>query len=91
MSEFIIYTSEDGKTKIDLHLKNIFSDDELEENSVIRKFRITAQDGKSYTTNHYNLSRIIAIGYKVNSERAMQFRKWATQTPEEMTKQHNHT
>jgi hypothetical protein len=60
------------------HLKNIFSDAELEEDTVIRKFRITAADGKSYNTQHYNLAAIIAVGYKVNSERAVQFRKWAT-------------
>jgi len=62
---------------INYHLKKIFADRELEENSVIRKFRITATDGKSYTTQHYGLSAIIAVGYKVNSERAVQFRKWA--------------
>ena len=62
---------------INYHLKKIFSDSELEENSVIRNFRITAKDGKSYNTKHYNLSAIIAVGYKVNSERAVQFRKWA--------------
>jgi hypothetical protein len=56
----------------------VFSDCELEEDSVIRKFRITAADGKNYNTRHYNLSAIIAVGYKVNSERAVQFRKWAT-------------
>ncbi len=60
------------------HLKNIFSDNELVEDSVIRKFRITAADGKSYSTKHYSLNAIIAVGYKVNSERAVQFRKWAT-------------
>jgi len=63
---------------INYHLKKIFSDSELEEDSVIRDFRITAQDGKNYTTKHYNLSAIISVGYKVNSERAVQFRKWAT-------------
>ena len=62
---------------INYHLKKIYSDSELEENSVIRNFRITAKDGKSYNTKHYNLSAIIAVGYKVNSERAVQFRKWA--------------
>jgi hypothetical protein len=62
---------------VNYHLKKIFSDSELEEDSVIRKFRITAQDSKNYNTKHYNLSAIIAIGYKVNSERAVQFRKWA--------------
>ena len=63
---------------INYHLKKIFSDSELEEDSVIRNFRITAKDGKNYNTKHYNLSAIIAVGYKVNSERAVQFRKWAT-------------
>jgi hypothetical protein len=67
------------------HLKNIFADSELEEISVIRKFRITAADGKSYNTQHYNLSAIIAVGYKVNSERAVQFRKWATGIIKEYT------
>ncbi len=67
------------------HLKKIFSDSELQEDSVIRKFRITATDGKTYNTNHYNLSAIIAVGYKVNSERAVQFRKWATTIIEEFT------
>jgi hypothetical protein len=70
---------------INYHLKKIFTDSELEENSVIRNFRITAQDGKHYNTNHYNLSAIIAVGYKVNSERAVQFRKWATTIIKEFT------
>lgn len=70
---------------INYHLKKIFSDSELEENSVIRKFRITATDGKNYNTQHYNLSGIIAVGYKVNSERAVQFRKWATGIIKEYT------
>ncbi len=63
---------------VNYHLKKIFNDSELEEKSVIRNFRITAADGKTYNTKHYNLSAIIAVGYKVNSERAVQFRKWAT-------------
>jgi hypothetical protein len=63
---------------INYHLKKVFADSELEEGSVIRKFRVTAADGKSYHTQHYNLAAIIAVGYKVNSERAVQFRKWAT-------------
>jgi hypothetical protein len=70
---------------INYHLKKIFSDSELEEDAVTRNFRITAQDGKSYKTKHYNLSVIIAVGYKVNSERAVQFRKWATQILQEFT------
>lgn len=60
------------------HLKKIFADSELLVDSVIRNFRITAADGKTYNTMHYNLKAIIAVGYKVNSERAVQFRKWAT-------------
>jgi len=70
---------------INYHLKKIFSDSELEEDSVIRNFRITAKDGKNYNTQHYNLSAIIAVGYKVNSERAVQFRKWATGIIKEYT------
>ena len=66
---------DDGYTiTINYHIKKVFSDSELEENSVIRKFRITAADGKSYNTNHYSLEMIIAVGFKVNSERAVQFR-----------------
>jgi len=70
---------------INYHLKKIFSDGELQEDSVIRKFRITAVDGKNYNTKHYKLTAIIAVGYKVNSERAVQFRKWATKIIEEFT------
>lgn len=67
------------------HLQKIFKDNELQEDAVIRKFRITASDGKNYNTQHYNLSAIIAVGYKVNSERAVLFRKWATQIVQEFT------
>lgn len=70
---------------INYHLKKVFADSELQEDSVIRNFRITAADGKSYDTKHYNLSAIIAVGYKVNSERAVQFRKWATGIVESFT------
>ncbi len=70
---------------INYHLKKIFSDSELEEAAVIRNFRITALDDKNYNTYHYNLSAIIAVGYKVNSERAVQFRKWATGIIKEYT------
>ena len=62
------------------HLQNIFKSGELDQNSVIRKFRITASDGKQYMTNFYNLDAIIAIGYRVNSYQATQFRIWATKT-----------
>ena len=67
------------------HLKKIFADSELQEDAVIRKFRITASDGKTYNTLHYSLPAIIAVGYKVNSERAVQFRKWATNVIEQFT------
>jgi hypothetical protein len=60
------------------HLKNIFTTLELTEDSVIRKFRITAADGKNYLTNFYSLDAIIAVGYRVNSFQATQFRIWAT-------------
>lgn len=71
--------------KINYHIKKIFADSELEESSVIRKFRITAHDGKIYNTNHYNLQMVIAIGFKVNSERAVQFRKWVNQIAKDYT------
>lgn len=70
---------------INYHIKKIFSDSELSEDSVTRKFRITADDGKSYNTKHYNLQMIIAVGFKVNSERAVQFRKWVNQIASEYT------
>ena len=60
------------------HLKTLFADNELQENSVIRNFRITAADGKTYDTAHYNLDAILAVGYRVRSQRGVQFRKWAT-------------
>ena len=60
------------------HLQNIFNTHELEANSVIRKFRTTAADGKIYNTQFYNLDAIISVGYRVNSDRATQFRQWAT-------------
>ena len=60
------------------HLNNIFNSRELDKDSVIRKFRNTATDGKEYLTNFYNLDAIISVGYRVNSLRATQFRQWAT-------------
>ena len=70
---------------VNYHLKQIVADGELQADSVIRNFRITAADGKTYDTQHYNLAAIIAVGYKVNSERAVQFRKWATGIIESFT------
>ncbi len=61
------------------HLRNVFAGGELDERAVIRKFRTTAADGKTYQTQHYNLDAIISVGYRVNSVRATQFRQWATQ------------
>ncbi len=60
------------------HIKNIFSEGELQENSVSKKFLRTATDGKKYNTKHYNLDMIISLGYRVNSKVATQFRIWAT-------------
>jgi len=68
---------------ISLHLKNIFKDGELEEISVTEEFSVTASDGKQYRTKHYNLDAIIAVGYRVNSLRATQFRQWATRVLKE--------
>ena len=70
---------------INYHLKKVFADNEVREDAVIRNFRITAADSKTYDTQHYKLAAIIAVGYKVNSERAVQFRKWATGIIESFT------
>lgn len=69
-----------GINTINEHIKKIFSDGELTEDSTIRKFRIVQQEGNRQVArdvNHYNLQMIIAVGFKVNNERAVQFRKWA--------------
>lgn len=70
---------------INYHIKKIFKDSELQKDSVIRKYLITAEDGKNYNANHYSLEMIIAVGFKVNSERAVQFRKWVNQIAKEYT------
>ncbi len=70
---------------INQHLKRIFDDGELVESSVIKKYLTTATDGKCYQTNHYNLQTIIAVGFKVNNERAVRFRKWAGQIVKDYT------
>lgn len=63
---------------INEHIQTIIADNELSMNSVIRKFRITAADGKSYEIQHYSLEMILAVGYRVRSPRGTQFRQWAT-------------
>ena len=105
-NKVIIYTANDGRTKIDVkleeetlwltqaqmcelyqtsksnvseHIKHIFEDGELNEDSVVRKFRTTATDGKEYLVSHYNLDMIIALGYRVRSFIATRFRQWATE------------
>ena len=70
---------------INQHLKKVFDDGELSPDSVIKKYLITAADGKNYNTNHYNLQAIIAVGFKVNNERAVRFRKWAGQIVKDYT------
>ncbi len=70
---------------INQHIKKIFDDGELEPDSVIKKYLITAADGKQYDANHYNLQMIIAVGFKVNNERAVRFRKWASQIVKDYT------
>lgn len=111
--DIVIYTSEDGLTKIDVrfedetvwltqaqlvglyqsskaniseHIKHIFEEGELDENSVVRNFRITASDGKNYNTKFYNLDMIISLGYRVKSIVATQFRRWATEHIKEYLK-----
>ena len=105
-NKVIIYTANDGKTKIDVkleeetlwltqaqmcelyqssksnvseHIKHIFEEGELNEESVVREFRTTAADGKEYLVSHYNLDMIIALGYRVRSIIATRFRQWATE------------
>lgn len=68
-----------SKANISEHISNIFSEGELEENSVVREFRTTAADGKNYNVKHYNLDMIISLGYRVKSHIATKFRIWATQ------------
>ena len=63
---------------IGLHLKNIFKESELNENSVTEEYSVTASDGKNYLVKHYNLDAIISVGYRINSLRGTQFRIWAT-------------
>ena len=68
-----------SKSNVSEHIKNIFEEGELEENSVVRKFRTTASDGKNYSVSYYNLDMIISLGYRIESVTATQFRRWATE------------
>ncbi|MCD4712769.1 MAG: virulence RhuM family protein [Clostridiales bacterium] len=70
---------------INQHLKTVFTDLELDENAVIKKYLITATDGKQYNSKHYNLQAIIAVGFKINNDRAVRFRKWAGQIVKDYT------
>lgn len=81
--KFMAELFEKGRSTITEHLKNIFDECELDENSVCREFRHTANDGKSYQTKYYNLDAIISVGYRVNSKKATQFRQWATRVLKE--------
>ena len=68
-----------SKSNISEHIKHIFEEEELNEESVVRKFRTTAADGKNYNTIHYDLDMIISLGYRVKSKIATNFRRWATE------------
>ena len=75
------------KNNISMHLKNIFDEGELKKDSVVKKFLTTASDSKKYNVLHYNLDAIIAVGYRINSKKATEFRIWATRVLKEyMTK-----
>ncbi|MGV8145988.1 MAG: virulence RhuM family protein [Alkaliphilus sp.] len=67
-----------GKATVSEHISNVFKEGELQENSVVRKFRTTALDGKNYDVKYYNLAVIISVGYRIKSHRGTQFRIWAT-------------
>ena len=71
------------KNNISIHLKNIFAEGELEKDSVVKKFLTTASDGKKYNVLHYILDAIIAVGYRINSKKATEFRIWATKVLKE--------
>lgn len=104
-NQFLIYRSEDGRTRIDVmleaetlwlsqkqlgelfgkakgtiseHIKHVFEDGELDENSVVRFYRTTAADGKQYDVAHYNLDMVLALGYRVRSQAGVRFRQWAS-------------
>ena len=70
---------------INQHLKRIFADDELDEVAVVKQYLTTAADGKNYQVKHYSLQAILAVGFKIENERAVQFRKWANQIVKDYT------
>lgn len=78
--EQMVKLFERDKSTISRHIKNIFLDGELAQSSVVANFATTASDGKTYQVDHYNLDVIISVGYRVKSQRGVQFRQWATQT-----------
>ena len=67
------------KQNISLHLHNLYSEGELDENPVVKEYLTTGPDGKKYSVLHYNLDAILAVGYRVRSQRGTQFRRWATE------------
>ena len=72
-----------SKQNISYHINNIFKEEELDKNSVVKDFLTTAKDGKNYNVSHYNLDTIIAVGYRINSKKATEFRIWATKVLKE--------
>jgi len=74
----IVSLYQSSKANVSEHIKHIFEEGELGKNSVVRKFRTTAKDGKSYNTDYYNLDMIISLGYRIKSKIATRFRIWAT-------------
>ena len=72
-----------SKQNISYHINNIFKEEELDKNSVVKDFLTTAKDGKNYNVSHYNLDAIIAVGYRINSKKATEFRIWATKVLKE--------
>ena len=77
--EQLVNLYQTSKSNVSEHIKNIFEEGELDKNSVVRKFRTTASDGKNYNVYHYNLDMIISLGYRIKSSVATRFRIWATE------------
>ena len=74
-----------SKSTVSEHLSTIFSNKELDENSVVRNFRTTASDGKTYNQKYYNLQAIISVGFRINTQKASNFRAWASDILAEFT------